>query len=199
MVAGSSPVSMERVVVFPAPLWPSRTVIWPSYRFRFRSLTAALPLFPTLNTCRRGRGDPGHQEPPGPSLQRPSILLPWESPSTQGCWVEIMPSAPQGQSTDGRLLPSCGSRPAPPQAPSTQRLGRTRRSRRPGIAYSKPRERPLPSWSEVKGGATAGPDSILSLHTGPWGTASVAGAWVPVRGQPQEPRKSEAQRMVPAL
>jgi len=48
-------------------------------------------------------------------------------------------------------------------------------------------------------GATAGPDSILSLHTGPWGTAWVAGAQVPVRGQPQEPRKSEAQRMVPAL
>ena len=60
MEAGSSPVSMERVVVFPAPLWPSRTVIWPSYRFRFRSLTAALPLFPTLNTCGRGRGGPGH-------------------------------------------------------------------------------------------------------------------------------------------
>lgn len=52
---GPSPVSIERVVVFPAPLWPSRTVICPSYRFRFRSLTAALPLFPTLNTCRKGR------------------------------------------------------------------------------------------------------------------------------------------------
>lgn len=129
--ARPSPVSMESVVVFPAPLWPSRTVIWPSYRFRFRSLTAALPLFPTLNTCGRGRAGPGHQEPPGPSLQRPSVLLPRESPSTRGCWEEMMPSAPRGCSTDGRPPPSCGSPPAPPQAPSTQCLGRTRRSGRP--------------------------------------------------------------------
>lgn len=55
---GPVPVSMESVVVLPAPLWPSRTVICPSYRFRLRSLTAALPLFPTLNTCREGRGWP---------------------------------------------------------------------------------------------------------------------------------------------
>lgn len=42
-----SPVSMDKVVVLPAPLWPSRTVICPSYRFRLRSLTAALSLCPT--------------------------------------------------------------------------------------------------------------------------------------------------------
>lgn len=48
------PVSMERVVVFPAPLWPSRTVICPSYMFTVRSLTASFVLLPTLKTC----GDP---------------------------------------------------------------------------------------------------------------------------------------------
>lgn len=46
------PVSMDRVVVFPAPLCPNRTVICPSYMFTVRSLTASFILFPTLKTCR---------------------------------------------------------------------------------------------------------------------------------------------------
>lgn len=46
------PVSMDRVVVFPAPLCPNRTVICPSYMFTVKSLTASFILFPTLKTCR---------------------------------------------------------------------------------------------------------------------------------------------------
>lgn len=46
------PVSMDRVVVFPAPLCPKRTVICPSYMFTVKSLTASFTLFPTLKTCR---------------------------------------------------------------------------------------------------------------------------------------------------
>lgn len=49
----SLPVSIESVVVLPAPLWPSRTVIWPSNMLSVKSLTASLVLFPTLNTCDR--------------------------------------------------------------------------------------------------------------------------------------------------
>lgn len=48
----SSPVSIEREVVFPAPLCPSRTVIWLSNMFIVRSFTACRILFPTLNSCR---------------------------------------------------------------------------------------------------------------------------------------------------
>ena len=46
-VGGKSPVSMEIVVVLPAPLWPSRAVIWPSYMEMDRSFTASF--FP--NVC----------------------------------------------------------------------------------------------------------------------------------------------------
>lgn len=49
----SLPVSIDSVVVLPAPLWPSRTVIWPSNMLRVKSLTASLVLLPTLNTCDR--------------------------------------------------------------------------------------------------------------------------------------------------
>lgn len=45
-------MSMDRVVVFPAPLCPNRTVICPSYMFTVKSLTASFTLFPTLKTCR---------------------------------------------------------------------------------------------------------------------------------------------------
>lgn len=45
------PVSMDRVVVFPAPLCPNRTVICPSYMFTVKSFTASFVLFPTLKTC----------------------------------------------------------------------------------------------------------------------------------------------------
>ena len=38
--AGNNPVSMDIRVVFPAPLWPSRAVIWPSYMFSDTPLTA---------------------------------------------------------------------------------------------------------------------------------------------------------------
>ena len=38
--AGNNPVSMDIRVVFPAPLCPSRTVIWPSYMFSDTPLTA---------------------------------------------------------------------------------------------------------------------------------------------------------------
>lgn len=51
------PVSMDRVVVFPAPLCPNRTVICPSYMFTVRSFTASFVLFPTLKTC----GDHVHE------------------------------------------------------------------------------------------------------------------------------------------
>lgn len=47
----SSPVSMDSVVVFPAPLCPSRTVIWLSNMFIVRSFTACRILLPTLNSC----------------------------------------------------------------------------------------------------------------------------------------------------
>lgn len=46
-----SPVSMDSVVVFPAPLCPRSTVICPSNMFSVRSRTACLVLFPTLNFC----------------------------------------------------------------------------------------------------------------------------------------------------
>jgi hypothetical protein len=39
------PVNMDIVVVFPAPLWPSSTVIWPSYMFNVRSFTAIFLLY----------------------------------------------------------------------------------------------------------------------------------------------------------
>ena len=38
--AGNNPVSMDIRVVFPAPLCPSRAVIWPSYMFSDTPLTA---------------------------------------------------------------------------------------------------------------------------------------------------------------
>lgn len=46
-----TPVSMDSVVVFPAPLCPSRTVICPSNMFTVRSRTACRVLLPTLNSC----------------------------------------------------------------------------------------------------------------------------------------------------
>lgn len=49
--ASPSPVSMDSVVVFPAPLCPSSTVICPSNMFRVRSRTALRVLLPTLNSC----------------------------------------------------------------------------------------------------------------------------------------------------
>ena len=175
--AGSSPVSMESVVVFPAPLWPSKTVIWPSYRFRFRSLTAALPLFPTLNTCGRGRAGPGHQEPPRPSLQRPSVLLPRESPSTRGCWEEMTPSAPGGWSPDGRLPLPAAPHPSLPRPPAPGVSAGPEGLEDPGIAHSEPRECPLPSWSEVKGGQ----QRVLTLSSastlGPGAEPGWPGAW----------------------
>lgn len=51
-VKPSSPVSMDSEVVFPAPLWPRRTVIWLSNMFIVRSFTACRILLPTLNSCR---------------------------------------------------------------------------------------------------------------------------------------------------
>jgi len=42
------PVNMDNVVVFPAPLWPSNTVIWPSYMFNVRSFTATFRLYTFL-------------------------------------------------------------------------------------------------------------------------------------------------------
>lgn len=37
------PVSMDMVVVFPAPLWPSRAVICPLYILKFKLSTALFP------------------------------------------------------------------------------------------------------------------------------------------------------------
>lgn len=42
------PVSIDMVVVLPAPLWPSRTVIWLLYMLRCMLFTATL--LPRLNT-----------------------------------------------------------------------------------------------------------------------------------------------------
>lgn len=39
-----SPVSMDMVVVLPAPLWPSRAKIYPVYILTLRPLTAWNPL-----------------------------------------------------------------------------------------------------------------------------------------------------------
>ena len=42
-VESKSPVSIEIVVVFPAPLWPRRTNIYPEYIERFKFYTAFFP------------------------------------------------------------------------------------------------------------------------------------------------------------
>lgn len=136
MGAGSSPVSMERVVVFPAPLWPSRTVIWPSYRFRFRSLTAALPLFPTLNTCGRGRGGPGHQEPRGPRCRGPPSYSPRNPCPPEGVgWRSCPVHREAGVLMEGPFLPVAPHLPLPrPPAPSVS--AGLEGLEDPGIAYS---------------------------------------------------------------
>lgn len=50
ILARRSPVSMDSVVVFPAPLCPSSTVICPSNMFTVRFCTASRILLPTLNS-----------------------------------------------------------------------------------------------------------------------------------------------------
>eukprot|EP01137_Pigoraptor_chileana_P029005 Opistho-2@13609 len=50
---GKRPVSMDMVVVLPAPLCPSSAVIWPRYIFSERSSTATLPLSYTFPRCDR--------------------------------------------------------------------------------------------------------------------------------------------------
>ena len=48
LVGGKRPVSIDMDVDFPAPLWPSRAVIWLSYMLRWMLLTANLPLWYSL-------------------------------------------------------------------------------------------------------------------------------------------------------
>lgn len=43
---------MDKVVVFPAPLCPRRTVICPSYKFKDKSFTAIRVLFFKVNFCK---------------------------------------------------------------------------------------------------------------------------------------------------
>lgn len=45
------PERMDRVVDFPAPLCPRRTVICPSYKFKDKSFKAILVVFCTRNSC----------------------------------------------------------------------------------------------------------------------------------------------------
>ena len=41
-VGGNKPVNIPIAVVFPAPLWPNKAVIWPEYIVRFKPSTAVL-------------------------------------------------------------------------------------------------------------------------------------------------------------